>query len=85
MPANPIPPPYTEVPDMVPADYYDNEKMRFHTIQTRDHGCAYLPKDHDKAYGCVNIWLKNRFRLVFIYIQVLSVTRRPNDNVLLTF
>jgi len=66
MPANPIPPPYTEVPDKLPEDYDD---MRFHSIQARDHGCAYLPKDHDEAYGCVNIWLKNKFRLVFSYIK----------------
>ena len=46
----------------IPEEY---EKKAFNIIESRDQGCAEFEHKHEEAFGCINIWLKNRFRLVY--------------------
>ena len=43
----------------IPESY---EKKRFNVIESRDQGCDEFEHNHEEAHGCINVWLKNRFR-----------------------
>ena len=43
----------------IPKEY---ETKIFNVIETRDQGCQEFEHDHEEAHGCVDVWLKNRFR-----------------------
>ena len=61
-PPSPIPVQMSGEDVKIPEEY---EKKAFNIIESRDQGCAEFEHKHEEAFGCINIWLKNRFRLVY--------------------